>query len=133
MLEPLQKVKNTQGQISEAENISNTVVSERPLSDFFNILTPGVKVYYTGDKEAQAGLQMIDFSSVPYNAVSLYCRKFPNLSLKEDATEIFKKFSEELLQKLILFKKENYPEDVPILEKALQLKKENTAIDDAKL
>lgn len=124
MQAPSPKAKKTQGQPSEAENIPNKVASERPLSDFFEILIPNAKVYYTGEKEVQTGLQIIDLSSVPYNAVSLYCRKFPHLALKENAKEIFKDFSEEMLKKLIDFKKENFPADVPILESALQLKKE---------
>ena len=49
------------------------------LSECFEVLLPGGRVYYTGEKEVQAGLQIVDLSRVPYNALVLYITGFKYL------------------------------------------------------
>ena len=93
------------------------------LEESFKVLLPGGRIYFTGEKEVQAGLQIIDLSQVPYNAIALYITGFPYLALKEPAMELFKECSIPTLEKLIAIKREKYPADVLILEKALKAKK----------
>jgi hypothetical protein len=97
--------------------------TKKGVDTYFKSLLPDGKVYYTQDRELGGGLQVIDLSRIPYNATSLYLRGFPYLALKEAAAELLKKASADTLQKLIEKKKTQYPPDVPILEKALALKK----------
>ena len=97
--------------------------TKKGVDTYFKSLLPDGKVYYTQDRELGGGLQVIDLSRIPYNATSLYLRGFPYLALEEAAAELLKKASADTLQKLIEKKKTQYPPDVPILEKALALKK----------
>lgn len=92
------------------------------MKTYFKNLLPGGKVYFTGNRETQPGLQIIDLETIPHNAFSLYVSGFPHLALLPEASEILKNFSEEGLKKLIEQKKKEYPDDVPILEQALALK-----------
>lgn len=97
--------------------------TEKGVDTYFKSLLPDGKAYFTQDRELGGGLQVIDLSRIPYNAMSLYLTGFPYLALEEAAAELLKKASAETLQKLIEKKKNQYPSDVPILEKALALKK----------
>ena len=92
------------------------------LEECFEVLLPGGRVYYTGEKEVQAGLQIIDLSRVPYNALVLYITGFKYLALKEGAVALFSELGAATLEKLIAQKREHYPKDVPYLERALQMK-----------
>ena len=93
------------------------------LEECFEVLLPGGRVYYTGEKEVQAGLQIVDLSRVPYNALVLYITGFKYLALKEGAVELFSELGAATLEKLIAQKREHYPKDVPYLERALQMKR----------
>ena len=93
------------------------------LEECFEVLLPGGRVYYTGEKEVQAGLQIIDLSRVPYNALVLYITGFKYLALKEGAVALFSELGAATLEKLIAQKREHYPKDVPYLERALQMKR----------
>lgn len=93
------------------------------LEECFEVLLPGGRVYYTGEKEVQAGLQIIDLSRVPYNALVLYITGFKYLALKEGAVALFSELGAATLEKLIAQKREYYPKDVPYLERALQMKR----------
>ena len=93
------------------------------LEECFEVLLPGGRVYYTGEKEIQAGLQIIDLSRVPYNALVLYITGFKYLALKEGAVALFSELGAATLEKLIAQKREHYPKDVPYLERALQMKR----------
>jgi hypothetical protein len=97
--------------------------TEKGVDTYFKSLLPDGKAYFTQDRELGGGLQVIDLGRIPYNAMSLYLTGFPYLALEEAAAELLKKASAETLQKLIEKKKNQYPSDVPILEKALALKK----------
>lgn len=97
--------------------------TEKGVDTYFKSLLPDGKAYFTQDRELGGGLQVIDLSRIPYNAMSLYLTGFPYLALEEAAAELLKKASAETLQRLIEKKKNQYPSDVPILEKALALKK----------
>lgn len=97
--------------------------TEKGVDTYFKSLLPDGKAYFTQDRELGGGLQVIDLSRIPYNAMSLYLTGFPYLALEEAAAELLKKASSETLQRLIEKKKNQYPSDVPILEKALALKK----------
>lgn len=97
--------------------------TEKGVDTYFKSLLPDGKAYFTQDRELGGGLQVIDLSRIPYNAMSLYLTGFPYLALEEAASELLKKASAETLQRLIEKKKNQYPSDVPILEKALALKK----------
>lgn len=114
MQAPSQKHKKTE---TAKENTKNYTPDEI----FINLLPSG-KVYFSGKREVNPGLQVIDLEKIPYNAKALYVSGFQYLALKPEAAEVFKSLSEETLQKLIKLKKETYPADVPILEKALELK-----------
>jgi hypothetical protein len=94
------------------------------LEECFEVLLPGGRVYYTGEKEVQAGLQIIDLSRVPYNALVLYLTGFKYLGLKEGAVALFSELGAATLEKLIAQKREHYPKDVPYLERALQRKRQ---------
>lgn len=93
------------------------------LEECFEVLLPGGRVYYTGEKEVQAGLQIVDLSRVPYNALVLYITGFKYLALKEGAVALFSELGAATLEKLIAQKREHYPKDVPYLERALQRKR----------
>ncbi|ATA87854.1 hypothetical protein CGC50_12395 [Capnocytophaga gingivalis] len=93
------------------------------LEECFEVLLPGGRVYYTGEKEVQAGLQIIDLSRVPYNALVLYITGFKYLALKEGAVALFSELGTATLEKLIAQKREHYPKDVPYLERALKMKR----------
>lgn len=93
------------------------------LEECFEVLLPGGRVYYTGEKEVQAGLQIIDLSRVPYNALVLYITGFKYLALKEGAVALFSELGAATLEKLIAQKREYYPKDVPYLERALEMKR----------
>jgi hypothetical protein len=97
------------------------------LEECFEVLLPGGRVYYTGEKEVQAGLQIIDLSRVPYNALVLYITGFKYLALKEGAVALFSELGAATLEKLIAQKREHYPKDVPYLERALQRKRQVTS------
>jgi len=97
--------------------------TKKGVDKYFKSLLPDGKAYYTQDRELGGGLQVIDLSRIPYNAMSLYLTGFPYLALEEAAAELLKNASTDTLQKLIEKKKTQYPPDVPILEKALALKK----------
>ena len=97
--------------------------TEKGVDTYFKSLLPDGKAYFTQDRELGGGLQVIDLSRIPYNAMSLYLTGFPYLALEEAAAELLKKASAETWQRLIEKKKNQYPSDVPILEKALALKK----------
>lgn len=92
------------------------------MKEYFKNLLPGGKVYFTGNRETQPGLQIIDLETIPHNAFSLYISGFPHLALLPEAAEKLKDFSEEGLKQLIEKKQKEYPDDVPILEEALRLK-----------
>ena len=93
------------------------------LEECFEVLLPGGRVYYTGEKEVQAGLQIVDLSRVPYNALVLYITGFKYLALKEGAVTLFSELGAATLEKLIAQKREHYPKDVPYLERALEMKR----------
>ena len=93
------------------------------LEECFEVLLPGGRVYYTGEKEVQAGLQVVDLSRVPYNALVLYITGFKYLGLKEGAVALFSELGAATLEKLIAQKREQYPKDVPFLEQALERKR----------
>ena len=93
------------------------------LEECFEVLLPGGRVYYTGEKEVQAGLQIVDLSRVPYNALVLYLTGFKYLALKEGAVALFSELGAATLEKLIAQKREQYPKDVPYLERALEMKR----------
>jgi hypothetical protein len=93
------------------------------LEECFEVLLPGGRVYYTGEKEVQAGLQIVDLSRVPYNALVLYITGFKYLALKEGAVALFSELGAATLEKLIAQKREHYPKDVPYLERALKMKR----------
>ena len=93
------------------------------LEECFEVLLPGGRVYYTGEKEVQAGLQIVDLSRVPYNALVLYITGFKYLALKEGAVALFSELGAATLEKLIAQKREHYPKDVPYLERALEMKR----------
>ena len=93
------------------------------LEECFEVLLPGGRVYYTGEKEVQAGLQIVDLSRVPYNALVLYITGFKYLALKEGAVALFSELGAATLEKLIAQKREYYPKDVQYLERALQMKR----------
>lgn len=93
------------------------------LGECFEVLLPGGRVYYTGEKEVQAGLQIVDLSRVPYNALVLYITGFKYLALKEGAVALFSELGAATLEKLIAQKREHYPKDVPYLERALEMKR----------
>lgn len=93
------------------------------LEECFEVLLPGGRVYYTGEKEVQAGLQIVDLSRVPYNALILYITGFKYLALKEGAVALFSELGAATLEKLIAQKREHYPKDVPYLERALEMKR----------
>lgn len=93
------------------------------LEECFEVLLPGGRIYYTGEKEVQAGLQIIDLSRVPYNALVLYITGFKYLALKEGAVALFSELGAATLEKLIAQKREHYPKDVPYLERALEMKR----------
>lgn len=93
------------------------------LEECFEVLLPGGRVYYTGEKEVQAGLQIVDLSRVPYNALVLYITGFKYLALKEGAVALFSELGAATLEKLIAQKREYYPKDVPYLERALEMKR----------
>lgn len=93
------------------------------LEECFEVLLPGGRVYYTGEKEVQAGLQIVDLSRVPYNALVLYLTGFKYLGLKEGAVALFSELGAATLEKLIAQKREQYPKDVPYLERALEMKR----------
>lgn len=93
------------------------------LEECFEVLLPGGRVYYTGEKEVQAGLQIVDLSRVPYNALVLYITGFKYLALKEGAVVLFSELGAATLEKLIAQKREHYPKDVPYLERALEMKR----------
>ena len=93
------------------------------LEECVEVLLPGGRVYYTGEKEVQAGLQIIDLSRVPYNALVLYITGFKYLALKEGAVALFSELGAATLEKLIAQKREHYPKDVPYLERALEMKR----------
>jgi hypothetical protein len=93
------------------------------LEECFEVLLPGGRVYYTGEKEVQAGLQIVDLSRVPYNALVLYITGFKYLALKEGAVALFSELGTATLEKLIAQKREHYPKDVPYLERALEMKR----------
>ena len=97
------------------------------LEECFEVLLPGGRVYYTGEKEVQAGLQIVDLSRVPYNALVLYITGFKYLALKEGAVALFSELGAATLEKLIAQKREHYPKDVPFLEQALQRKRQVTS------
>ena len=96
------------------------------LAECFEVLLPGGRVYYTGEKEVQAGLQIVDLSRVPYNALVLYITGFKYLGLKEGAVALFSELGAATLEKLIAQKREQYPKDVPYLERALERKRQVT-------
>lgn len=79
-------------------------------------------MYYTGEKEVQAGLQIVDLSRVPHNALVLYMTGFKYLALKEGAVSLLQGLSVPTLEGLVALKREQYPADVPILEEALRRK-----------
>lgn len=93
------------------------------LEECFEVLLPGGRVYYTGEKEVQAGLQIVDLSRVPYNALVLYITGFKYLALKEGAVALFSELGAATLEKLIAQKREHYPKDVPYLKRALEMKR----------
>ena len=90
--------------------------TEKGVDTYFKSLLPDGKAYFTQDRELGGGLQVIDLSRIPYNAMSLYLTGFPYLALEEAAAELLKKASAETLQRLIEKKKNQYPSDVPTLE-----------------
>ena len=106
-----------------ANSIGSLEETKKGVDTYFKSLLPDGKAYYTQDRELGGGLQVIDLSRIPYNAMSLYLTGFPYLALEEAAAELLKNASTDTLQKLIENKKTQYPPDVPILEKALALKK----------
>lgn len=113
-------------ELSQKPNANSTGSLEetkKGVDSYFKSLLPDGKAYFTQDRELGGGLQVIDLSRIPYNAMSLYLTGFPYLALEEAAAELLKKASAETLQRLIEKKKDQYPSDVPILEKALALKK----------
>lgn len=94
-----------------------------PNHKYFKSLLPEGTAYYTLPKELGGGLQVVDLSRIPYNVKSLYLAGFPYYALQEEAAELLKSLSTETLQQLIEKKKKQYPPDVPILERALAMKK----------
>ena len=119
MQEQLPKPKtitNDEKQITNAElQIAN--------DSAFKSLLPNGTAYFTKPKELGGGLEAVDLSRIPYNVKSLYIAGFPYYALQEEAAELLKSLSTETLQQLIEKKKQQYPPDVPILERALALKK----------
>ncbi|MDO4783285.1 MAG: hypothetical protein Q4A09_08755 [Capnocytophaga felis] len=93
------------------------------VSKYFENLLPGGKVYFSGNREINPGLQVVELDTIPHNAKFLYVTGFKYLALKPEAVDFLKKCSETQLRQLIEQKKETYPADVPILEQALELKK----------
>ena len=93
------------------------------LNSAFKSLLPEGTAYFTKPKELGGGLEAVDLSRIPYNVKSLYIAGFPFYALQEEAAELLKSLSTETLQQLIEKKKQQYPPDVPILERALALKK----------
>ena len=91
---------------------------------YFKNLLPNGKVYFQGNREVSPGLQIVDMSTIPYNALSLYITGFAYLALEKEAADFFKIFSEVTLLELIERKKKQYRDDVPILQEALRLKQE---------
>lgn len=89
----------------------------------FKCLLPQGTAYFTKPKELGGGLEAVDLSRIPYNVKSLYIAGFPYYALQEAAAELLKSLSTETLQQLIEKKKQQYPPDVPILERALAMKK----------
>ena len=92
---------------------------------YFKSLLPEGTAYYTQPKELGGGLQEVDLSRIPYNVKSLYLAGFPYYALQEEAAELLQALSTDTLQQLIEKKKKQYPPDVPILERALALKKKS--------
>lgn len=96
-----------------------------PNHKYFKSLLPEGTAYYTQPKELGGGLQEVDLSRIPYNVKSLYIAGFPYYALQEEAAELLQALSTDTLQQLIEKKKKQYPPDVPILERALALKKKS--------
>ena len=94
-----------------------------PNHKYFKSLLPEGTAYFTKPKELGGGLEAVDLSRIPYNVKSLYIAGFPYYALQEEGAELLKSLSTETLQQLIEKKKQQYPPDVPILERALALKK----------
>ena len=93
-----------------------------PNHKYFKSLLPEGTDYYTQPRELGGGLEAVDLSRIPYNIRSLYLAGFPYYALQEEAAELLQSLSTETLQQLIEKKKQQYPPDVPILERALSLK-----------
>ena len=101
--------------------------NKEDVSKYFENLLPGGKVYFSGNREINPGLQVIELDTIPHNAKFLYVTGFKYLALKPEAVDFLKKCSETQLRQLIEQKKETYPADVPILEQALEIKKEKVS------
>ena len=93
-----------------------------PNHKYFKSLLPEGTAYSTQPKELGGGLEAVDLSRIPYNVKSLYIAGFPYYVLQEEAAELLQSLSTDILLKLIEKKKQQYPPDVPILERALALK-----------
>ena len=96
-----------------------------PNHKYFKSLLPEGTAYYTQPKELGGGLEAVDLSRVPYNVKSLYIAGFPYYALQEEAAELLQALSSDTLLKLLEKKKQQYPPAVPILERALALKKKS--------
>lgn len=108
-------IANDEKQITNAElQIAN--------DSAFKSLLPNGTAYFTKPKELGGGLEAVDLSRIPYNVKSLYIAGFPYYALQEEAAELLQALSTDILLKLIEKKKQQYPPDVPILERALALK-----------
>ncbi|CEN54428.1 hypothetical protein [Capnocytophaga canis] len=97
---------------------------EKNYKEYFKVLLPNAKVYFPKREGTNVlGHTQVDLSDVPHNAFQLYVTGFPHLALHPEASELFESYSESGLKELIKQKKNSYPDDVPILKKALELKK----------
>lgn len=125
MQDKSQKRKSSPQPLSEREGTQQSRgVQGEDLEDIFINLLPNGKVYFQGNREINPGLQIIEMNSIPSNAMGLYVLGFKYLALKEKAAEHLKNLSESKLLDLINLKKKEYPDDVPVLEKALELKRQ---------
>lgn len=100
---------------------------EKDYKKYFKVLLPNAKVYFPKREGVNVlGHTQVDLSDVPYNAFQLYVTGFPHLGLLPEASKLFETYSESGLKELIEKKKTQYPDDVPILEEALQNKTQVT-------
>ena len=88
------------------------------------IITGGAsRAWWGGNPEFAPGLQCVDLDPIPERAPFMYMSGFEYFALLPPAAQLFKKLSTDRLEALIALKERTYPEDVPILKKALELKR----------